>query len=165
VITVAGKGEIHVALVDSSATTAEGCDVVLNADILFTVNGGSGKYAGATGSGKLAGVLSEGGEGGTVRDTYTGTVDVPGFTFDLTPPAFRGAVSKTVRVAKRSKGVRVAYKITATDDVDGAVPAKCKPASGSRFRLGKTRVTCSASDTSANTATKSFTITVKRKRR
>jgi hypothetical protein len=60
--------------------------------------------------------------------------------------------------------VRVTYKVTATDDVDGPVPVACRPSSGSRFKIGRTIVTCSASDKTGNTATARFTVTVKRRR-
>ena len=36
----------------------------------------------------------------------------------------------------------------------------CKPSSGSRFPLGQTKVSCTATDSYANTVGKSFTITV-----
>jgi len=48
--------------------------------------------------------------------------------------------------------------------VDGAVAVSCRPASGSRFKIGRTNVTCSAADKTGNTATARFTVTVKRKR-
>ena len=83
--------------------------------------------------------------------------------FDLTAPTFRGAVPKTVRAAKGAKTARVTFKVTAVDAVDGAVPTACQPKSGSRFKVGKTTVRCSAMDSSANTAKTSFTVTVKRR--
>jgi hypothetical protein len=46
------------------------------------------------------------------------------------------------------------------EDVDDMV----RPRSGSRFRVGRTRVTCSATDTSANTRKATFTVTVKPRR-
>ena len=46
------------------------------------------------------------------------------------------------------------------DAKDGPRPVTCVPPSGSFFPIGTTRVTCSASDLSGNTATKSFYITV-----
>src|SRR5205823_5607942 len=140
---------------DPAPVDSAGCDVGnrfgngATANVVFTVTGGSGKYLGASGSGNLATVLTfNGGSGGSVRDTYGGVLTVPGASFDLASPIFNGARSKTVFVPKRLRTARVAYSVTATDDVDGPVPAGCKPPSGSRFRLGKTRVTCSASDSS-----------------
>jgi hypothetical protein len=49
---------------------------------------------------------------------------------------------------------------TATDLVDGTVAASCTPASGTRFALGTTTVTCSATDKAGNTGTNTFTVEV-----
>jgi hypothetical protein len=49
---------------------------------------------------------------------------------------------------------------SATDLVSGSVQVTCNSTSGSSFPLGVTVVTCSATDTAQNTATKSFTVTV-----
>lgn len=48
----------------------------------------------------------------------------------------------------------------ALDDVDGAVPVSCEPASGSSFALGTTTITCTAEDSSNNTATSQFLVIV-----
>jgi hypothetical protein len=103
------------------------------------------------------------GVGKGVED-WAGSLVVPGVEFDLTPPALKGAVPRTIRAPKGVKRVRVRYAVTARDDVDGRVPVVCKPRSGSRFAIGRTTVTCSATDSSANTATRKFTVTVKRRR-
>jgi hypothetical protein len=50
------------------------------------------------------------------------------------------------------------------DAVDGPVLAVCTRRSGSYFRLGRTKVTCGATDSSENSAARSFTVTVKRRR-
>ena len=105
----------------------------------------------------------EGGRGvGT--DTWSGSLDVPGHEFDVTPPTLSGLVNKTVRARKGAKRVRVKYRVTAQDLIDGSVPFWCEPSSGSRFRVGRTVVKCSATDTSANKATGSFRVVVKRRR-
>jgi hypothetical protein len=49
---------------------------------------------------------------------------------------------------------------TATDLVDGAVAASCTPASGTKFALGTTTVTCTATDNAGNTGRKTFTVEV-----
>jgi hypothetical protein len=46
-----------------------------------------------------------------------------------------------------------------TTSSDGAV--SCRPASGSVFKVGRTVVTCTATDASQNTATASFPVVVK----
>jgi hypothetical protein len=157
-LVVAGKGEIHFALADGARCVAQ--EPVRNEPQDFTITGGTGTYEGASGSGTLARSVSAG--RGTER--WTGTLVVPGFEFDLTPPRLSGATSKTVRARRSAQRVRLTYKVTARDAVDGRVPTTCLPRSGSRFRIGRTVVRCSATDTSANTATARFAVTVRRAR-
>lgn len=150
-ITVAGKGEIDASAVTHSPVCS--CNTT-TAAFDFTVTGGTGAYAGAQGGGTVV--------VGTHRATWSGALTVPGYTFDTTPPVFSGASAKIVRAPKGKRTVRVRYAVAARDDVDGPVRATCKPASGRLFRIGRTRVTCRATDSSANTATAGFTVTVKR---
>jgi hypothetical protein len=82
----------------------------------------------------------------------------------VTAPTITGAKPKTVRVPRKAKRARVTYQLTATDDVDGSVPVSCRPPSGSRFKIGRTRVQCEAVDKSGNAATVGFTVTVARRR-
>jgi hypothetical protein len=158
-ISVAGKGEITFTLAEGSRCVSLDA-LPQNEPQEFTITGGTGPFAGAAGRGTVA-ERSIGGGVGT--ETWTGTLDVPGLTFDLTPPTLSGANAKTVRVPKKAKTARVTFKVTATDDVDGSVPVSCQPKSGSRFKVGRTRVRCKATDTSANTAKAAFTVTVKRR--
>jgi len=59
------------------------------------------------------------------------------------------------------QGVTVDFSgVSATDVVGLANPASCDKESGDLFPIGDTVVTCTASDTSGNTSTGSFTITV-----
>jgi hypothetical protein len=159
VIRVTGKGEI-----DLSLRPPNGCVIpttgVLNASLVYTVTGGSGTYAGASGSGTF---VVRGGPGTTGRetDTLSGGLVVPGLTFDLTPPIFSGVTSKTVLAPSGAMAVRVHYTVTARDPGHGTVGVRCKPRSGSRFKIGRTRVTCFAMDSSANRATARFTVIVK----
>jgi HYR domain len=162
-LSVVGKGELELAV--------GGIDLCIAAPGVpraspqwFTVKAGTGIYAGASGSGTItrtaglpaARVLGE--------DTWTATLVVPGLEFNVTPPTITGANSRTVRVSRKATGARVSYQVRATDDVDGAVPVSCRPASGSRFKVGRKRVTCEAADGSGNLATASFTVTVARRR-
>ena len=55
------------------------------------------------------------------------------------------------------------YTATATDVIDGTVPVTCTPASGSNFRVGDTRVNCTATNSAHRTATGHFTVTVRRR--
>src|SRR5205085_11078187 len=54
----------------------------------------------------------------------------------------------------------VAFASPASSDNCPGVTASCLPASSSTFTKGATTVTCTATDTSSNTATCSFTVTV-----
>jgi hypothetical protein len=154
VITVAGKGEI-----DASLTASAQCDPSQSfiGSAKFTITGGSGLYAGASGSGTEAAGLA-------VADDWTGTLTVPGLTFDTTPPVIQGANARTILAPKNVTRIRVTYKTTAEDNVDGPLPVTCRPPSGSRLKIGRTPITCITTDSSANTATAQFTITVKRTR-
>ena len=156
---VTGKGAIELSL-------GQAPDCVPSALIVsvpFTVTGGSGVYAGASGSGTLSSNAHYTSTGAAGDDTWAGTLAVPGVEFDLTPPTLAGATNKRVRARHGARRVRVAYKVTASDDVDGSVPASCRPKSGSRFKIGRTTVTCSAMDKSGNTASARFTVLVRRR--
>jgi hypothetical protein len=170
VLSVKGKGEL-----DLAVHPAQGCVTpttgVLNASLVFTVTGGSGMYAGASGQGTL---VTRGGPGTTGRnaDTLGGSLTVPNVVFDVKPPVLSGAVSRTVLAPRNARSARVTFKVTAKDtgprpSCQGSgcdsVPVTCKPRSGTRFRVGRTRVVCSATDDSGNRATARFTVTVKRR--
>lgn len=163
-VEVQGKGTLELA--KTSGPSCSGPAPREDGPWEFTVTGGTGTYAGASGSlvyRASVSALDGGCQCGTARDTWTGTLTVPGVDFDLTAPTLKGAVSKTVRAPKGVKRVRVRYLVTAIDDVDGSVVVSCTPRSGSFFPLGRTKVTCSASDSSGNTRQARFTITVKRR--
>ncbi|MFB6942851.1 HYR domain-containing protein [Streptomyces sp. NPDC060286] len=65
----------------------------------------------------------------------------------------------TVR-AKDKNGARVTYTATAQDTTDGTLPVTCTPAPGSLFPVGRTTVTCSATDSAGNTGTDTAEIEV-----
>lgn len=157
-LVIVGKGEIQFALADGARCVD--LHQVRNEPQDFTIIGGTGTYEGMSGSGKLWTAVSGGGDLGRV--TWSGTVAVPGLDFDLTPPVLKGARNKVVKAKRPAKRAAVRYAVTAQDAVDGSVPAVCDPPSGSRFKIGKTTVRCSATDSSANTATASFVVRVSR---
>lgn len=68
----------------------------------------------------------------------------------------------TVRTRQR---VRVRYRVTAKDDFDRHPTLRCSPASGSRFRIGATRVRCTARDRSGLRRTATFFVHLKFRRR
>ena len=154
-ISVGTKGELRFSLTEGARCVPQ--EQIRNEPQDFTLTGAAGAYEGASGSGTLR--RSVGGGGGTER--WTGTLVAPGVEFDLTAPTFRGAKSKTVRAPKGAARVRVIYKVTASDAVDGPVATTCSPRPGSRFRIGPTIVRCSATDSSANTGRTSFRVTVR----
>jgi len=159
-LTVGGKGEIDIANPPSAqCLTRSSLDVPIFPP--FTVTGGSGDYAGASGAGTLTQVSRITGPDRVGTDTWSGTLTVPGLDFDVTPPLLQGALDRLVRAPKGAKQLRVTYKVTAADAGPDPLPVTCQPRSGSRFRIGRTTVRCSATDTSGNTATARFTITVK----
>ena len=77
---------------------------------------------------------------------------------DTTPPAF--TVSHLTVHATSAAGAVVSYAFTATDAVDGTVPVACVPTGGGTFPIGVTPVSCTATDTHGNPATRAFTVTV-----
>lgn len=163
---VAGKGAIDV--VTTEAACADLVSVQTQTQTqAFTVTGGTGIYTGASGSGTLQRSLVASAGGGDIEsgiETWKGTLTVPGLKFDVVTPTFVGAKSRTVVAPRHAKRVRVKFVVTATDAVDGRVPVRCLPRSATQFSIGRNRVHCSATDTSANAATASFTITVRQHR-
>jgi hypothetical protein len=161
-LSVPGKGAIEIRLPGTGCLSRTPPDP-LKAEETFAITGGSSRYAGASGSGTLAHV-SYGPPAWRATDTWTGTLVVPGLDFDLTAPTISGAADKLVRVRRGVTRVRVAYAVTARDDVDGTVPTTCLPRSRSWFKVRRTRVRCSATDTSGNEGTAAFVVTVRRGR-
>jgi hypothetical protein len=154
-INVAGKGEILAEITGPECAALP--PVGLSFD--YAINGGSGAYTGASGTIHVKSLVPT---TGPATDTWTGALTVPGLEFDVTPPIFAGATPKTVKVPKGAMRVRVRYIVKAKDAVDGSRSVSCTPRSGSFFKLGRSTVTCSAEDSSGNTAQTRFAITVKR---
>ncbi|MEA2484260.1 MAG: hypothetical protein QOC55_2207, partial [Thermoleophilaceae bacterium] len=91
----------------------------------------------------------------------TGSASFKVSVVDTTKPVLAAAHDHTVE-ATGNDGATDAYDApTATDVVDGDVNASCTPGTGSVFGFGDTTVDCSATDSHHNTATASFTVTVK----
>lgn len=79
--------------------------------------------------------------------------DPPVITIDPQPPIRKEATGPDGAVAN--------YSASAKDAEDGDVPVECKDfQSGSIFPLGKTTITCSATDSDQNVSTRSFVIVV-----
>jgi hypothetical protein len=156
-IVVANKGEIDFSLADGTRCVEQ--EPVRNEPQEFTITGGTGAYHGASGRGTVERSLSA----GHGAEWWTGTLTVPGLEFDITPPTIAAAVAKTVRAPKTARRVRVTYKVTASDAVDGRLPVTCLPRSGGWFPIGRTLVTCQARDKSGNTGRARFAVTVRRR--
>jgi hypothetical protein len=139
-------------------------DTFLKGRVPLTITDGDGDLAGASGQGTLTlgGYLAVTGSSGRGTGDLSLAVSAPNGRFDITPPTLSGAIPKTVKANKGARRVRVTYRVTAQDAVDGPIPVVCTPRSGSFFRVGRTMVTCSSKDKSGNMATAHFTITVTR---
>ena len=161
-LAVAGKGELQVAVAERGDCLA--AQAGISAGQTFAITGGTGIYAGAAGSGNVTRALGSNDAGAAGTETWTGMLTVPGLEFDVMRPTIAGAANKVVRAKRGAKTARVVYRVTAQDDRDGALATRCTARSGSKFRVGRTRVSCSATDTSANTATAAFTVTVRKAR-
>jgi hypothetical protein len=81
---------------------------------------------------------------------------------DTTAPILGGVGPDITVEATSPAGAAASWPVpTAFDLVDGARPVSCTPAAGGTFALGTTTVTCSASDTRGNEASRGFTVTVR----
>ncbi|MFB7243984.1 VWA domain-containing protein, partial [Streptomyces populi] len=80
----------------------------------------------------------------TVNDVTAPSVTVDDRTVEATGP----------------DGALVDYPVTAYDNVDGDVPVRCEPPPGSTFPIGRTTVTCTATDRAGNTGRDTAVITV-----
>ena len=86
--------------------------------------------------------------------SFTSTFVVPA------PPPTLTVPKNITREATGPTGASVKFSATATDYTGAAVAVTCQPSSGSRFPLGQTKVSCTATDPYGNTVGKSFTITI-----
>ena len=78
---------------------------------------------------------------------------------DTIPPVI--VVPNDIKIqATSSDPSPVTFSVSATDDVDGNLTPVCSPASGSNFSIGKTKVTCTATDAAGNSASKSCKIII-----
>ncbi len=79
---------------------------------------------------------------------------------DTTPPTLTLPPNMLVNATGPS-GATVAYSASASDLVDPSPTLTCAPASGSVLPIGTTTVICTATDNAGNSASDSFTITVR----
>jgi hypothetical protein len=93
--------------------------------------------------------------GNTGSASFTVTVSLT----DTFPPVVSVPADFSVET-ESTGGATVTFSASANDDRDGPLTPTCTPASGSTFPLGTTQVTCTATDTSGNTGSASFNVTV-----
>lgn len=79
---------------------------------------------------------------------------------DRTAPRLVVPAAVRARTANKT-GALVRFQVSATDVVDGVIVPACSPASSTLFRIGTTRVDCTAIDRGQNVARASFTVNVK----
>ncbi|MET9626437.1 VWA domain-containing protein [Lentzea sp. NPDC006480] len=91
-----------------------------------------------------------------VRPGHRQTVSVQ--VADLVKPVVR--VDDVMAQAADTTGAAVTYRASATDSRGEQLPVTCTPPSGTKFPVGVTRVTCTATDARGNTGTDTATITV-----
>jgi hypothetical protein len=137
---------------------------------LYTTAGCTGVVAGTAaadaGGAVAVPVTVADGSSTTFRAVATDAASNPsgcsgGFTYvhDSAPVI---AAKKGVIVESKAAPVVVLYASpTASDARDGAVPVSCAPPSGSKFPLGTTDVTCTATDRSGNSAKSGFGVLVR----
>ena len=109
---------------------------------------------------------------GTVAVTQIDTLSLLGFGFatttttfdvnvvpDLNPPVLSVPPGPVVPSTSNA-GAIVTYQVTAVDAVSGPATPSCSPASGTRFPIGSTSVTCTADDWKGNHASGGFSVKV-----
>jgi len=77
------------------------------------------------------------------------------------PPVVTAPENMTV-AATSEAGAPASFKVTATDEKDGARQAYCLPRSGSTFPIGTTLVSCWSSNSRGKLGRAAFTVTVTR---
>lgn len=97
----------------------------------------------------------------TVTDAFGNTAQC---TFHITvndsPPRLSCPASITQSTDPDKCTAVVNYTVTATDDCEGPLTPMCTPPSGSTFQKGTTTVTCTATNSSKDTSSCSFPVTV-----
>lgn len=93
------------------------------------------------------------------RDTGEITLTV----YDEKPPALDLPRETIIAEATQFEGAYVKYDARAVDEIDGELGVLCNPASESFFKVGLTKVSCTAADFSSNVTPGSFFVEVKGK--
>ena len=99
----------------------------------------------------------------TASDSFGNTSKPCSFTITVTdqaPPVVSCPANIVKSTDPNQCSTTATYTVTATDGCDGPLTPTCDPVSGSSFPKGVTTVTCTATDSSKNTGSCSFTVTV-----
>jgi hypothetical protein len=96
---------------------------------------------------------------GTLPATDAAVITDIVYVADLHSPVLHLPTTKTVE-ATSPAGAVVTYTVTAMDTVDPEPGVSCTPVSGAIFPLGRTQVTCTATDTAGHQTQGSFDVNV-----
>lgn len=122
--------------------------------------GGGGYYGGAGGAAESGG--GGGGSGSAASATSSWNRTGHAVIAFMGPPRFLAPPMDVTVDATGPSGATVTYPTpTAINIQDQPVPVTCALGSGSTFAIGTTTVTCTATDRPGNSATASFTVTVR----
>ncbi len=152
VITMLGANpftnECHVAFVDPGFTALDACSALLTLTTNSTVNANvPGNYTNIYVAADSSGNATTNTRLVVIVDTTPATINCPS---NLVVAVDLGQCSKS----------NVTFSTIATDACDTNSTVVCTPSSGSTFPVGVTTVSCVATDSSGNTNTCSFTVTV-----
>ena len=96
----------------------------------------------------------------TDTDANTGSASFTVRVTDTTAPTVTVPTATVSTEATGPTGAVVTFTATAKDLVDGDLTPTCSQASGSRFPIGSSTVTCTARDADGNTGTATFSVEV-----
>lgn len=151
-VTIAGDTNVSLNTSDTYTELGATANDVVDGDIVPAIGGDTVD----TSVVKVYRVTYEATDSRGNKTTATRTVSVS----DIDAPVIESHKNVTAE-ATSSTGATVPYtNPTANDAVDGTVDVTCSPESGSLFSLGTTPVTCTATDSSDNTATSGFDVIV-----
>lgn len=96
------------------------------------------------------------------------TAPAPPYTTPGRPGSSRDATAPHVVInapanveATSASGAQVTYNVSATDNVDGNLPTSCSPPSGATLPLGRSAITCTATDRAGNTGSAQALVVVR----
>lgn len=79
---------------------------------------------------------------------------------DTVPPVLSGPAELSLPATSLSGRTVTLPTVSATDNLDGAIPVTCTPSSGTTFPIGTTTVTCTATDSDGNVGSHSYPLSI-----